>query len=651
MSARLIDGKGFAQGLRARVAAKAAALKSAHGITPGLSVVLVGEDPASAVYVRNKNKAAHEAGFRAFDIRHPDTLSEDALLRLVSEARRREGLLADLLEGEAFTRGLASGDARRWTTFRDRLRRLRILAVRGSLRETVQAAIDQSEYGTATWLLRGGPRRAANFEKAVLLAESMEGRFGFDEFLDVLEDYRVREVKETEAPTGGEHENVVRLLTVHGAKGLEFPVVFVPDLSRSASFAAPDLLPGGGGVAAKVRLLDGDSAIETTAWTARRDERKSRESEESVRVLYVAITRAERRIVLSSPTGRRKPGAGSWHSLLAEVVDFSGEGEEGIRIRQAEPAAAAGPGRTSRAARHLAALAAAEPIGGTTAGDRSAARELFERAEVPRPEPDGTPYQATISELLRWSACPRCHWTRYHLGVDDLVLHDRAMPAMSSDEGTGSEPEDETPDRPGLDELPPTERGIAVHEILAVWDPRKGESVLETAESRLAGFGPDLIKPEDVRAAAELAASFYECEVGREVLDADPLQVRREVPFLVRWPTSSDLADLLFRGQIDLLYPRPDGTLHIVDYKTGHPSDRYRVQLVAYARAVLEFAPGDVEASLVYLRPGREPEIEPVPVGKSELTAVETRADAFAAYLRDGCPAPGEHAGECPLSP
>ena len=85
MSARIIDGKEFAARLRTRVAAATTELKAAHGITPGLAVVLVGEDPASAVYVKSKGKAAHEAGLRAFDIRHPATLSQEALLAQISE--------------------------------------------------------------------------------------------------------------------------------------------------------------------------------------------------------------------------------------------------------------------------------------------------------------------------------------------------------------------------------------------------------------------------------------------------------------------------------------------------------------------------------------------------------------------------------------
>ena len=56
MNSKIIDGKAFAEGLRGRLAAEVAALKAQHGFVPGLAVVLVGEDPASQVYVRNKAK-------------------------------------------------------------------------------------------------------------------------------------------------------------------------------------------------------------------------------------------------------------------------------------------------------------------------------------------------------------------------------------------------------------------------------------------------------------------------------------------------------------------------------------------------------------------------------------------------------------------
>jgi len=82
MSARIIDGKAFAEGLRARVAT-AAALLTAGGHRPGLAVVLVGEDPASQVYVRNKARQTGEAGMRSFKHRLPAETSEADLLALV----------------------------------------------------------------------------------------------------------------------------------------------------------------------------------------------------------------------------------------------------------------------------------------------------------------------------------------------------------------------------------------------------------------------------------------------------------------------------------------------------------------------------------------------------------------------------------------
>jgi methylenetetrahydrofolate dehydrogenase (NADP+)/methenyltetrahydrofolate cyclohydrolase len=82
--ARIIDGKQIAADLRARVAAAVNGLKQQHGITPGLAVVLVGEDPASQVYVRSKAKQTVEAGMRSFEHRLPDTTPEAGLLALIA---------------------------------------------------------------------------------------------------------------------------------------------------------------------------------------------------------------------------------------------------------------------------------------------------------------------------------------------------------------------------------------------------------------------------------------------------------------------------------------------------------------------------------------------------------------------------------------
>jgi methylenetetrahydrofolate dehydrogenase (NADP+)/methenyltetrahydrofolate cyclohydrolase len=80
MSAVVIDGKSFAGGLRAWVAEGVAKVRKNHGFTPGLAVVLVGEDPASHVYVRNKKAACAEAGIASFDTNFPASVTQEALL-------------------------------------------------------------------------------------------------------------------------------------------------------------------------------------------------------------------------------------------------------------------------------------------------------------------------------------------------------------------------------------------------------------------------------------------------------------------------------------------------------------------------------------------------------------------------------------------
>lgn len=82
--ATLIDGKAFAARLRGRIAHEVARIKADHGVTPGLAVVLVGEDPASAVYVRSKGRATVEVGMNSYEHRLPAGTSQQELLALIA---------------------------------------------------------------------------------------------------------------------------------------------------------------------------------------------------------------------------------------------------------------------------------------------------------------------------------------------------------------------------------------------------------------------------------------------------------------------------------------------------------------------------------------------------------------------------------------
>ncbi len=85
MSAHIIDGKAFSAKVRTAVADDISTLKKQHNITPGLAVVIVGEDPASQVYVRNKVKQTAEAGMNGFHFEMPDTTSQEDLISKIEE--------------------------------------------------------------------------------------------------------------------------------------------------------------------------------------------------------------------------------------------------------------------------------------------------------------------------------------------------------------------------------------------------------------------------------------------------------------------------------------------------------------------------------------------------------------------------------------
>src|SRR6266508_3935764 len=84
MTARIIDGKAIAAELRAKIATEVTRLAYRHALVPGVAVVLVGDNPASQVYVRYKAKAVAAAGIRSFDHRLPQTASQSELLALLA---------------------------------------------------------------------------------------------------------------------------------------------------------------------------------------------------------------------------------------------------------------------------------------------------------------------------------------------------------------------------------------------------------------------------------------------------------------------------------------------------------------------------------------------------------------------------------------
>lgn len=96
--ARLIDGKGFSEALVGRISAAVARLKLHHDLVPGLAVIIVGDDPASQVYVRNKGERTLASGMRSDTYRLPATTTQNELLELVSTLNADKGIHGILVQ-------------------------------------------------------------------------------------------------------------------------------------------------------------------------------------------------------------------------------------------------------------------------------------------------------------------------------------------------------------------------------------------------------------------------------------------------------------------------------------------------------------------------------------------------------------------------
>src|ERR1022692_794590 len=205
----------------------------------------------------------------------------------------------------------APDDAEKLARFRDRLARWRATRDYTAIDQLLLRAMDECGYECPA-----GPRRTANIEKFLAQARAASARQTLAEFVEEIEILRESKPREPDAPPE-DSANAVKIMTVHAAKGLEFPVVFLAAMHKGI-----DAKPGAVSFSPRIGLGarwhhplcrdDKDDAFQH----AIRQELKQREKEEGNRLLYVAMTRAEEHLVLSFSTNGKKPQ--NWAAIVAE---------------------------------------------------------------------------------------------------------------------------------------------------------------------------------------------------------------------------------------------------------------------------------------------------------------------------------------------
>jgi ATP-dependent helicase/nuclease subunit A len=236
---------------------------------------------------------------------------------------------------------LAPGDRRALASFCARLQAERANASRHTISELIERAIDASGYREHVLGLDWGERRLANVHKLLRLARRFEAREGRElrAFLDHVAYLQDAVKVEPDAPVEGVEPDAVRLMTIHAAKGLEFPVVCLADLGRQPNTQTPDLLVDGERVGLRLVRLDGEGSKAALDYEQLCSERREREAQEEDRILYVAMTRARERLLLSGavdferwPVSRQAPTAISWlaPALAADLPALAKAGETAV---------------------------------------------------------------------------------------------------------------------------------------------------------------------------------------------------------------------------------------------------------------------------------------------------------------------------------
>ena len=229
--------------------------------------------------------------------------------------------------GEAVAEGLlyhhlSATDRERLGRFAEYFAAERSAAPTRSPAELLLRAMAHSGYESHVLSLPWGERRVANIHKLLRLARRFEAAEGRDlrGFLDHVAQRRVHaESSEPHAPTGSEPD-AVRLMTIHAAKGLEFPVVCLADLGRMGTGTLPDLLVDGERVGLRLARLDGSAAMACLRYEELSEERRSAEAAEEERILYVAMTRARERLLLSGSCDFARWSGGAPINWLAPAL-------------------------------------------------------------------------------------------------------------------------------------------------------------------------------------------------------------------------------------------------------------------------------------------------------------------------------------------
>lgn len=505
---------------------------------------------------------------------------------------------------------------------------------RHGVAELLQRLYDDTAYVDFVGAMPGGDVRQANLKALYDRARQYEeaGFRGLFRYLQLMDKMKEDGLDLAPAKVVSEKEDVVRIMSIHKSKGLEFPVVFVADMGKAFNRRDTQdqiLFHNRLGIGLKQYDPEWRMSYLTLIWSGIAAQLRWEGTAEEERILYVAMTRARDQLILTGHSSHIDRDWQRWTSRLnpaqaksyfdwvmpAALAPFGAKADADY----------ARPGAAWQDAVWQVRIARAVPAGTVEEGayDGEPRLEALRRGDL-----TGTPVPSWLDEQLSWQyAYPQAVRTAAKFSVSEVKRRYQELHSDElQDEADLSVPAAAViPPAPGEDDafaaLPPwlageeaavsgAQRGTALHKALQYITPAADQTTATLRREIDAFVRQGLLSREEAKLVyVPVLAAFCQSDIGRRM--AESPELHREYPFTVLLAGGDPLPEtetgeqILIQGVIDCLF-REDDAWILVDYKSDRLEtadafrSRYAVQLALYKRAVEQITHRPVEETYIY---------------------------------------------------
>lgn len=523
---------------------------------------------------------------------------------------RNADLVKEFYECREFPSEISPMERKRLQEFRKLISYLlqnrELLQIPGILR----TALERCHYQEMLWALPNGSQRVANLEKLLVKADEFvtKGFHDLNRFLAYIAELEGMGILESEAPTEAELGNVVRLMTIHRSKGLEFPIVIIPELDRQFNFRKQGNQVFHKQVGLGMTIpLEEEATAEPSLWEEIKLKNKREEISELKRLLYVAMTRAKQRLIMvgsgcSSSRENTLVAANSWMKWFELLLPLEEGGElfefEGVPIRVVRNI----PETAAVTARAKDVLDLMLPQLDTEV-PQTQSKDSLEVAATMETKTE----TLKVTEILTYLNCPRRYFWQYRMRLSGFSSKLTEFDASESKDNLGAL----------IGDFMHQAAGRESH----VWP----EELWNRTFGGQTGIEMTALKEEMIQIWRNFRNSPYTEQAGK---------YWDEVPFLLKLTS-----DLRVEGRFDRLLQNQAGELVLVDYKTHRVSAErvqgigasYYPQLQLYALAVKALWGRLPDRAVLYF-PYPNQEVE-VPLDWSLLEQLVAEVEQMAEFI------------------